>query len=132
MSDPQKGKSQNAETLQKPEKRKKERIYKQAKQQFGVKSKENNVEVVATEEVKDWLAEIGYKPEFGAREMSRVIHREVKLKLANFMLFGELQHGGVAKLILEEKDGKKTIAIEAEPNPPEEDNADEPIKVNEE
>lgn len=75
---------------------------------------EKNVRVEATLEVKDWLAELGYKPEFGAREMHRVIHREVKLPLADFMLFGELQDGGIARLTLEEKDGKKVIVIHAE------------------
>ena len=72
---------------------------------------ENGVSIEATNEVKDWLAEIGYKPEFGAREMSRVIHREVKLELAEMMLFGVLKNGGTAYLTLKEQDGQKTIKV---------------------
>jgi ATP-dependent Clp protease ATP-binding subunit ClpA len=72
---------------------------------------ENGVSIEATNEVKDWLAEIGYKPEFGAREMNRVIHREVKLELAEMMLFGALKDGGTAYLTLKEEDGKKTIKV---------------------
>ena len=82
--------------------------------ELNAQTLEKNVRVEATLEVKDWLAELGYKPEFGAREMHRVIHREVKLPLADFMLFGELQDGGIARLGLEDKDGKKVIVISVE------------------
>ena len=75
---------------------------------------DRNVTVEADDNTKDWLAEKGYKPEFGAREMSRVIHREVKKPLAEHILFGDLQHGGIAKLSMEEKEdeqGSKTKSI---------------------
>ena len=87
---------------------------------------DRNVTVEADDETKDWLAEKGYKPEFGAREMSRVIHREVKKPLAEHILFGELQHGGIAKLSMEDKEDEKgnktkSIKITIEPAPPEEE-----------
>ena len=82
--------------------------------ELNAQTMERNVRVEASLEVKDWLAELGYKPEFGAREMNRVIHREVKLPLADFMLFGLLQDGGIARLDLEEHEGKKKITISAE------------------
>ena len=75
---------------------------------------DKDVTITATEDVKDWLAELGYKPEFGAREMSRVIHREVKLQLAEQMLFGDLENGGTAHLTLDtDDDGKKSIVVTA-------------------
>ena len=44
--------------------------------------------------------------------MNRVIHREVKLQLAEQMLFGTLEHGGEAKLTLDvDKEGKKSIKV---------------------
>ena len=44
--------------------------------------------------------------------MNRVIHREVKLQLAEQMLFGTLENGGEAKLTLvTDKDKKKSIKI---------------------
>ena len=80
--------------------------------QLNTLTADKDVTITATDEVKDWLAELGYKPEFGAREMNRVIHREVKLQLAEQMLFGALEHGGEAKLSLEtDKDGQKSIKI---------------------
>jgi len=48
------------------------------------------------------MAKIGYKPEFGAREMGRVIHHQIKQPLAELMLFGVLQEGGVARVSLNE------------------------------
>ena len=70
---------------------------------------------------EDWLAEKGYKPEFGAREMGRVIHRELKTELSEQILFGDLQDGGIAHLSMEEKTdeaGKKSkkIKITAQPH----------------
>ena len=63
--------------------------------------------------------------------MSRVIHREVKLDLAQMMLFGDLQNGGIAKLNLVEEDGKKSISITAEALPEEsEESLEEDSEVN--
>jgi len=80
--------------------------------QLNALTLDKDVTITATDEVKDWLAELGYKPEFGAREMNRVIHREVKLQLAEQMLFGSLEHGGSAHLTLEtDKEGTKSIKV---------------------
>ena len=40
----------------------------------------------------------GYKPEYGAREMGRVIQEHVKKPLADTILFGELAQGGMAEV----------------------------------
>ena len=42
----------------------------------------------------DYFAKEGYKPEFGAREMGRVIQNHVKKPLADLILFGDLKSGG--------------------------------------
>jgi len=47
-----------------------------------------------TDPLREWLADEGYKPEFGAREMSRVIQEHLKKPLADELLFGKLAHGG--------------------------------------
>ena len=88
--------------------------------QLNAQLEDKNVRIEADEETKDWLAEKGYKPEFGAREMGRVIHRELKTELSEQILFGDLQNGGVAHLSMEEttdSSGKKTktIKITAQP-----------------
>ena len=38
------------------------------------------------QEVKEMLAEKGYKPEFGARELRRVVERELDMKLADKLM----------------------------------------------
>ena len=86
--------------------------------QLNRQTLDRNVKIEANDEVKNWLGEIGYKPEFGAREMSRVIYREVKVKLADMMLFGALEHGGTAHLSLVEENGKKSIHITGVPAEP--------------
>ena len=40
------------------------------------------------------LAELGYDPAFGARPLARVIEDQVKRRLTDEILFGELEGGG--------------------------------------
>ncbi len=55
------------------------------------------------------LLDLGFSAEYGAREMDRVIHREIKSLLVRQILFGPLKQGGPAKLTLD-PDGKLTVA----------------------
>ena len=57
-----------------------------------------NVELTSTEALRSWLGKRGYKPEFGAREMSRVIQDSLKKPLADELLFGRLAQGGKVRL----------------------------------
>jgi ATP-dependent Clp protease ATP-binding subunit ClpA len=41
-----------------------------------------------------WLAEHGYNRKFGARPMARLIDREIRRRLADEILFGDLRQGG--------------------------------------
>jgi ATP-dependent Clp protease ATP-binding subunit ClpC len=47
-----------------------------------------------TDAAKDWLAERGYQPEFGARPLRRTVQREVDNRLATMLLTGEAEEGG--------------------------------------
>jgi ATP-dependent Clp protease ATP-binding subunit ClpA len=51
-----------------------------------------------SKDARKWLAENGYDKSMGARPMARLIQEELKKKLANELLFGELTQGGVAKV----------------------------------
>ncbi|MFI6521544.1 ATP-dependent Clp protease ATP-binding subunit [Spirillospora sp. NPDC050679] len=51
------------------------------------------VELEVTDAAKDWLAERGYKPEFGARPLRRTIQREVDNPLSRMLLTGEVDEG---------------------------------------
>lgn len=93
--------------------------------QLNAQILERGVRIEATEPARDWLGSRGYKPEFGAREMSRVIHNHVKQPLADLMLFGELEHGGVATLVVEKNEkGQDVLTISPTPAPPKPDTDD--------
>jgi len=55
---------------------------------------ERDVTLELTQAAKDYFAEKGYDRDFGARPLSRVIQDEIKGKLGDELLFGELSDGG--------------------------------------
>ncbi len=56
---------------------------------------EKQVEIKIDSKAKKWLAEHGYEPNMGARPMRRLIQDKIRKPLADKLLFGKLQHGGV-------------------------------------
>jgi len=68
---------------------------------------ERDVTIEATEAARSFFSKEGYKPEFGAREMGRVIQRHVKKPLADLILFGSLKDGGIA--VVDYVDGEVVI-----------------------
>ena len=71
---------------------------------------DKGVSLELSKQAKQWLAENGYDKAMGARPMSRLIQEHLKKALANELLFGELTHGGVAKVDV--KKGKLVINYE--------------------
>ena len=61
---------------------------------------EREVTLIATDAARQFFMHEGYKPEYGAREMGRVIQEHVKRPLADELLFGELREGGHAEIDL--------------------------------
>jgi ATP-dependent Clp protease ATP-binding subunit ClpA len=59
---------------------------------------ERQVTIVATDAARQFFLREGFKPEFGAREMGRVIQEHVKRPLADLILFGDLRDGGQAEV----------------------------------
>ena len=53
-----------------------------------------------TDEVRTWLAKKGHDPRYGARPLGRVIQTEIKDRLTDEILFGELEKGGTAAVRL--------------------------------
>ena len=64
---------------------------------------EKGVSLELTKDAKQWLADNGYDKTMGARPMSRLIQEHLKKPLASELLFGELSHGGVAKVGVRKK-----------------------------
>jgi len=62
---------------------------------------DKNVTVELTQPAREWLAEHGYDPAFGARPMARLVERTLKKPLAEAILFGPLAHGGKATVVVE-------------------------------
>ena len=59
---------------------------------------DRNVTIELDEAARNWLAEKGYDPQFGARPLARVIQDHVKKPLAEELLFGKLAKGGSVKV----------------------------------
>ena len=50
----------------------------------------NGLQISATTEAIEWLAQLGYDPQFGARPVKRVIQKKVKKELSNEILSGNI------------------------------------------
>ena len=62
------------------------------------------VDLVLSAAAENYLLNLGYTPEYGAREIERIVARELKPLLTRSLLFGDLKHGGVAHVdVAEEK-----------------------------
>jgi ATP-dependent Clp protease ATP-binding subunit ClpA len=59
---------------------------------------ERHVAITLSPEARAWLARKGYDPVFGARPLGRVIQREVRDRLTDEILFGQLEHGGTVTI----------------------------------
>jgi ATP-dependent Clp protease ATP-binding subunit ClpA len=79
---------------------------------------EKKVQLEVSDAAREWFAERGYDRALGARPMARLIQEELKVALADELLFGKLEHGGTAHV--DAKDGK--LVIDIEPGAPPEAN----------
>jgi ATP-dependent Clp protease ATP-binding subunit ClpA len=61
---------------------------------------DRNVTIELSSAAKEWLAERGYDPLYGARPLARVIQEYIKKPLAEELLFGKLVKGGAVKVNL--------------------------------
>ena len=60
---------------------------------------EKGVTLTVSQPAREWLAEKGYEPAFGARPMARLVETQLKKPLADAILFGALKGGGTAKVV---------------------------------
>jgi ATP-dependent Clp protease ATP-binding subunit ClpA len=58
------------------------------------------VELVVEPDARAWLARAGLDPLNGARPLARLIEEKLLRPLSDTILFGELQSGGVARVML--------------------------------
>jgi ATP-dependent Clp protease ATP-binding subunit ClpC len=67
-------------------------------------------QVELTDKAKDFLAEKGYDQQFGARPLNRAIQKYLEDPVAEEILKGELEEGGV---ILADYEGGETLVVKA-------------------
>eukprot|EP01118_Nematostelium_gracile_P008943 TRINITY_DN2991_c0_g1_i3.p1 TRINITY_DN2991_c0_g1~~TRINITY_DN2991_c0_g1_i3.p1 ORF type:complete len:870 (+),score=222.87 TRINITY_DN2991_c0_g1_i3:15529-18138(+) len=60
--------------------------------------KDMGVEIEASDEALDWLAELGYDPQFGARPLKRVIQKRILNELSKEILAGNIDKDSKIKL----------------------------------
>ena len=67
------------------------------------------VQLEVDEAAREWIAREGYDEKMGARPMQRLIQERIKRRLADDILFGELERGGIVRVTVEDGD----LAVEA-------------------
>ncbi len=78
--------------------------------EFRAQLADKHVELETTDALIKYLAEKGYSPEFGARNISRLVEDKIKTFFVDEVLFGRLTKGGRAKADV--KDGEVLITVE--------------------
>ncbi len=61
---------------------------------------ERRIAIALEPAARAWLATKGYDPIYGARPLARVIQAEVRDRLTDEILYGQLEHGGTVKIDL--------------------------------
>ena len=74
---------------------------------------EKKVEIIFTEELKEYLARTGFDPLMGARPMARLIQDTIRSALADELLFGKLASGGKVTVSID-ADGKVNLEFAEE------------------
>ncbi len=71
---------------------------------------DRRIELQIDKKAKEWLAEQGYDPAYGARPLKRVIQTHLQNKLAELILQGEIPEGSLVQVT--EKGGELTFKIQ--------------------
>jgi ATP-dependent Clp protease ATP-binding subunit ClpA len=72
---------------------------------------ERKIAIALEPDARAWLAVRGYDPVYGARPLARVVQAEVRDRLTDEILFGQLEHGGTVSIGLAED--RLTFAFQA-------------------
>jgi len=66
----------------------------------GIASKSHNLTLQLSDAAKDWLADRGFDPAFGARPLKRVMQRQVSNQLSKELLDGSVEDGDTVRIDL--------------------------------
>ncbi len=73
--------------------------------------KEHDIELLATEAAKMFLADKGYNPDYGARPLRRVVQEHVEDALSEGLLAGRFQEGDVIEVNFDKEKGELTFTV---------------------
>jgi ATP-dependent Clp protease ATP-binding subunit ClpA len=76
---------------------------------FRIMLKEKDITLEITRDAVAWLAKEGYNPEFGARNISRLVEKQIRNFFVDQVLFGDLKKGGTARATL--RDGNIFVEV---------------------
>jgi ATP-dependent Clp protease ATP-binding subunit ClpA len=76
---------------------------------------DRGVTIDLTQDARTWLGKKGYDPLYGARPLGRTIQEQLKKPLAEELLFGALQKGGVVLVDLDKDTDKLSFKYQAPP-----------------
>ncbi|MFZ3230296.1 MAG: AAA family ATPase [Pseudobdellovibrio sp.] len=77
---------------------------------------EKNIEMIYSNDVITYIAEVGFDPVYGARPISRKIDQLIKSQLVDEILFGKLKNGGTVHISLATTATKKTLTFAFDSN----------------
>jgi ATP-dependent Clp protease ATP-binding subunit ClpB len=60
---------------------------------FAARLSDRRITLTVTDEAREWLADRGYDPAYGARPLRRLVQREIGDRLARALLAGEVRDG---------------------------------------
>ncbi len=90
--------------------------------------RENGYEIEATEKAVEWIAEMGYDPQFGARPLKRVIQRSLLNNLSKDIIAGKIQSN--SKVIVDVKDHKLNFECKVEEDKEDQESKEEEKEEN--
>jgi len=76
---------------------------------FEDQLQEKGIAIEVSEKCRKYLADKGYSPEFGARNIARLVQQKIKDFFVDSVLFGALTKGGKAYVDLDPKSGEVAI-----------------------
>ncbi len=103
-----------------------EEIVRKEVAEFSVTLEEKGIHLELTPACVSWIAEHGYSPEFGARNIARLVEEKIKSYFVDAVLFGDLQEGGLA--IADVKDDDVSITAKKQ-EPAIEEDKPQPVEL---
>ena len=75
---------------------------------------DQQISFAMTDEAKDFLADRGYDPQFGARPLKRVVVQDIETPVSRLLISGELHEG--MRLVVEKEAGAEKLAFHCKPS----------------